>query len=275
VDIHFLRLEREYGVTGDEAVLREARECREQEIRLASLSDQVWCVTPADGEVLAREARASEIKIIPVPHAPQGRGLGFDERQGILFVGNFNHSPNRDAVRYFVGEVFPLVRVALPGVKFYVVGDRMTDEIVALHSEDVVVKGFVPDLAPLLKGCRVFVAPLRFGAGMKGKIVQALAYGLPTVTTPIGAEGIGLRHMQEALIADSAEEFAAAVVELYGSRELWRHTSEAGYGHVSAHYAPEIVEAKILAAMRELGGERGDAGVESTAAAGLRPLVQS
>lgn len=275
VDIHFLRLEREYGLTGDEGVLRVARALREQEMRLASLSDQVWCVTPADGEVLAREGRTSEIKIVPVPHPPQGRGPGFDERQGLLFVGNFNHSPNRDAVRHFVGEVFPLVRAALPGAKFYVVGHHTPEEIAALHSEDVLVKGYVSDLAPLFNGCRVFVAPLRFGAGMKGKIIQALAYGLPTVTTSIGAEGIGLRHTQEALIADSAEDFAAAVVELYGNRELWGRTSEAGYEYVRSHYAPEMIEAKVLAAMRELEGGGGDGGEAPTAAAGLRPLVQS
>ena len=183
----------------------------------------------------------------------RGRGKTFDERRDLVFIGNFNHRPNTDAVHFFVREIFPLVRAALPGVKLYLAGSNTTDEISAYQSEAIVVMGYVPDIEPLLASCRIFVAPLRFGAGMKGKIGDALSYGIPVVTTSIGAEGLGINDREQALIIDAPETFAEKISELYRDRELWQHLSDYGYEHIRSHYTPERVEEKILHALQGLG----------------------
>jgi O-antigen biosynthesis protein len=254
VDVHHLRLAREYELTGDIRYAEEAALLKRQETRAAAASDQVWCVTPDDAEALRREVPALRAKIIPNIHPLQGRGAEFDARGGLLFIANFNHRPNTDAVHYFMHKVFPLVRESLPGVKFYVVGSHMPDEIKWYGSnvEGVETLGHVPDVDPLFHKSRVFVAPLRYGSGMKGKIGQALAYGLPVVTTGVGAEGMGLGHGREAMIADDQGEFARRVIQVYRDRELWQQLSDNGYGHVAQQFAPQVVEKSIHAAMSEL-----------------------
>jgi glycosyltransferase involved in cell wall biosynthesis len=97
--------------------------------------------------------------------------------------------------------------------------------------------GFVPDVAPYFESCRVFVAPLRFGAGMKGKVGQSMSHGLPIVATKIGAEGMGLRHETEILIADGSQDFANSVNRLYSDEILWRKLSHNGLAHVEANYS--------------------------------------
>jgi len=253
VDVHFRRLQREYEMTGDASIAEQAIQKREEEAQLASLSDQVWCVTEDDKRALQSEAQDVNIAIIPTIHALRGRGKTFDERRDLVFIGNFNHRPNTDAVHFFVREIFPLVRAALPGVKLYLAGSNTTDEISAYQSEAIVVMGYVPDIEPLLASCRIFVAPLRFGAGMKGKIGDALSYGIPVVTTSIGAEGLGINDREQALIIDAPETFAEKISELYRDRELWQHLSDYGYEHIRSHYTPERVEEKILHALQGLG----------------------
>ena len=118
----------------------------------------------------------------------------FGEREGLLFVGGFAHPPNADAVLWFAREIFPLIRRELPDVKFYVAGSKVTDEIKALEETEsgIIIKGFVSEeeLAQLYGQCRVVVVPLRYGAGVKGKVVEAIYNGAPIVTTSTGAEGI-------------------------------------------------------------------------------------
>src|SRR4030095_10896947 len=117
-------------------------------------------------------------------------------------------------------EVLPKVREELPGVELLLVGDAAPQEFSKLSAEGVRLLVYVPYVAPLCARARVFVAPIRFGAGIKGKIGEALAYAIPLVTTTGGAEGMSLRNGEEALIADTAEEFAAGVVRLYRDEEL-------------------------------------------------------
>lgn len=253
VDVVFLRLEREYKLTGDTRFAKEAMRYRKLEGRLARASDQVWCVTPEDREVLAKEAPSARFEIIPTIHPLQGRGKSFDERQGLVFIGGFLHRPNGDAVHYLIREIYPLIQKSIPGVKLYIVGGNVPPEIAAYGSEDIAVMGFVPDVNPIFHNSRVFVAPLRYGAGIKGKIGQALSYGLPVVTTTIGAEGMGLKNGHEAMIADDPQEFAEMVIEVYGHRELWQRLSDYGYAHIQKHFTPQVVEEKIYNAIKGLG----------------------
>ena len=249
VDIAFVRLEREFQLTGDKETAREARRYKRLEKRLARSCDQVWCVTAEDQAALAGEAPGARFAIIPTIHPLQDRGKSFDEREGLVFIGNYLHRPNVDAVHYFMREVYPAVRKTLPGVRLFIVGDNAPPEFAEYASDEVTVTGYLGDVGPLFESCRIFIAPLRFGSGIKGKIGQALSYGLPVVTTSVGAEGMSLENRREALIANEANEFAAGVIDIYNDGALWQQLSDNGYRHVARHFAPEVVEEKIRAAI--------------------------
>ncbi len=252
VDIVFLRLEREGLMVGDEHVAQLARRYKKLETRLAHSCDQVWCVTSEDQAALAQEAPSARFQIIPNIHPLQDRGKSFAARQGLLFIGNFLHRPNTDAIHYFMQEIYPLVREAIPSVALFIVGDHAPPEIAAYASNEVTITGYVADVDPIFQSCRVFIAPLRFGAGMKGKIGQALSYGLPVVTTSVGAEGMGLENGREALIADGAREFAEALISVYNDGALWQRLSDHGYSHIARHFTPQVVEEKIHQAIKTL-----------------------
>jgi len=137
------------------------------------------------------------------------------------------------------------VKAKLPDVRLLVVGPEPGQELERLSSQDVIVTGWVKELDPYLDGARVFVFPLRYGAGIKGKIGESMAHGLPVVTTTVGAEGMGLEDGREALIADRPEEFAAKVVELYTRKDLWQSLSRAGMAYVEENYSPSAIGAKV------------------------------
>ncbi|HYP01117.1 MAG TPA: glycosyltransferase [Pyrinomonadaceae bacterium] len=253
VDAAFVRLEREHRITGDARTAEEAERYREIELRLAQASDLVWCTSTDDKKAVEREAPGVRIEVIPTIHPLHSRGKSFDERAHLLFIGNFAHRPNSDAVHHLMRDIFPLVKQALPDVRLYVVGDNVTPEVAAYAAPDVEVLGYVPDVDPLYRSCRLMLVPLRYGAGLKGKLGESLSYGLPVVTTSTGAEGFGLTDGIEALIADEPEAFAAAVIRAYGQKDLWESLAEQGYRHVEKHFTPEVVAEIVNSSVRELG----------------------
>jgi glycosyltransferase involved in cell wall biosynthesis len=131
-------------------------------------------------------------------------------------------------VRYFVAEIWPLVRRQLPDAGFLVLGSNPPDEILALKGDGVTIVGYVEHLSPHFNRCRLSVAPLRYGAGIKGKIATSLGFGVPCVATRIAVEGMGLADGREVLVADSPEAFANAVVRLYSDESLWMSLSDRG-----------------------------------------------
>ena len=251
VDIHFVRLGREFQLTGDKHTAETAEQNKVVETRLARAASQVWCVTEDDKKFLQAVAPTAKIEVIPNIHALHNRGKSFTERRNLIFIGSFAHRPNGDAVTYFVNEIFPFVLEKLPDVQFHIVGSDPPPELFALNSSNVRVEGFVRDVNPLFESCRVFVSPLRYGAGMKGKIGQAFAFGLPTVTTRIGAEGMNLTDGQEVLIADESAHFADQIVRLYQSPELWQRLSDNGYRYIEENFSPQVIDSKVTAAVEK------------------------
>jgi GT2 family glycosyltransferase/glycosyltransferase involved in cell wall biosynthesis len=253
VDAYFIRLSRESEVTGDQNLQQEAKHFEDLELKLARASDQVWCNSSEDKNVVSREVAEERIVVIPTIHPLQERGRPFEERHGLLFIGHLKHRPNSDAVHYFMREIYPLIERCRPEINFYIVGSGASQEILAYQSETVHVMGYVPDIDPLFQSVRVFVGPLRFGAGTKGKIGDALAYGLPVVTTSIGSEGFALTGGETAMIADEPQTFADSVLQVYREQELWQRLSNAGYSHIQEHFTPEIIGETIEAALARLG----------------------
>jgi glycosyltransferase involved in cell wall biosynthesis len=185
------------------------------------------------------------IEVVPNIHEVAPIGTVFEQRRDILFVGGFLHQPNEDAVIFFVREIFPLIRQRLGDVRFFVVGSNPPPHVLALNSEGVVVTGYVKDLLPYFGSSRVFVCPLRYGAGMKGKIGQSMSFGMPVVTTSVGAEGMELVDGDTALIADGPAAFADAVARLYTDEELWARLAQRSLDHIREKYSREAVRGKI------------------------------
>ena len=253
VDAYFIRLGREHALTNDPYLLKEARRFEKLELKLAETSDQVWNASTADGSELAKYVGAERVAVVPTIHPLQSRGRPFEDRAGLLFIGHLAHRPNVDAVIYFLKEIYPLIEEVLPSINFYIVGSNPPAEIGAYASDTVHVMGYLPDINPLFKSARVFIAPLRFGAGINGKIGEALSYGLPVVTTSLGAKGFALTPGENALIADEPQEFAQHALNLYRERDLWQHLSDSGYRHIEGHFTPEIIGKTIETALRRIG----------------------
>ena len=253
VDASFVRLSREFQITGVQEHAEEARHLEELELGLAEASDQVWCASPADKKAVSKRVSEERIAVVPTIHALKGRGKSWSERDGLLFIGHLSHRPNSDAIHYFMRDIFPLIQEQCPSITFNIVGSNPSAEIKKYQSEQVKVLGFVPDIDPLFHSARVFVAPLRFGAGVNGKIGEALSYGLPVITTSIGAEGLGLVQNKDAMIADDSQEFAERVLEVYYNEDIWRRLSDSGYRHIENHFTPQVIGERIEASLRSLG----------------------
>jgi glycosyltransferase involved in cell wall biosynthesis len=252
LDVHHLRAEREAALTGDPRAAAEAKRLRRLETRIARAADLIWCGSATDKVLMDRLAPGVSSVVVPTVHTLHQRGRSFQARENLLFVGNFSHRPNTDAVMFLGREVMPLIRRSLPFVELHVVGDNAPPEFAELAAHGVRVLGFVPALDPIMSASRVFVAPIRFGSGVNGKIGESLSYGLPVVTTTIGAEGWRFKDGQ-VLIADGAAEFAAAVVDLYGDGALWQKLSDNGFRHIADNYTPAVVGRVINDSLRTFG----------------------
>jgi len=152
----------------------------------------------------------------------------FHERRDICFLGGYRHPPNVDAVLYFAREILPLLLAEEPDLRFIIAGAHPPEEVLALAGPRIIVTGLIPDLRDLFDPARVFVCPLRVGAGVKGKIAAALSYGIPVVSTAIGVEGTELVHEKSVLVADDPAAFAAATLRLYRDEGLWDWLSRNG-----------------------------------------------
>ena len=237
VDLHFLRESRLAELTGDRSIRRLADQRRGQELGLIDAADATLVVSPSELEVLRTERPRAQVHLLSNIHEVFGSAAPFDARRDILFIGAFAHPPNTDAVRWLAEEILPRVRRELPDLRCHVVGSNPPPEIRALEGPGLILHGHVPEVAPFFDGCRLSVAPLRYGAGVKGKVNQSLAHGLPVVVTAVAAEGMHLVDGESALIADDAAGFAAAIVRLYTDPVLWEDLSRAGLEVMETHFS--------------------------------------
>ena len=253
VDLHFLRMSREAELQSDEAKQKVAAKMKQCELTAIRASDASIVHSTAELEFLRPELPDAKLLVFPLILDVPGTSKTFSERRNIVFIGGFQHTPNVDAVQYFVAEIMPLLRMRLPGVRFYAVGSKQPAEIQALACEDVIITGFVEDLTPLLDTMRVSVAPLRYGAGIKGKIGTAMAVGLPTVATSLAVEGMSLTQGENTLVADGAEQFADAIVRLYQDEALWDRISLNGLEFAEKAWGAEAARRIFEAILIELG----------------------
>lgn len=255
-DVHYLREEREARVAGRAEIAEAARRTREAELAVYARADEVVTVTEADREALVAERPQLSVSVIPTVHPVPDRIAPRRSRSDLLFVGGFSHRPNVDAALFLCREVLPAARARLPALRLHLVGKAPPAEVLALRREGVDVHGYVADLRYFLDSCLVSIAPLRFGSGMKGEVGDAMAHGLPVVTTPIGALGMDLTHGREVLVADTAAGLAEAVVRLHEDPLLWETIAQSALTRVRSRWSPEAVAPELIRLVRRLAADR-------------------
>ncbi|WP_072924567.1 glycosyltransferase [Microcystis aeruginosa] len=255
IDLHFLRLKRQkdYLDPSYQNTSWSWETYQKLELNYANQAEATVVVTEDEKQVLS-SLGVNNVWVIPNIHEEifLSEKVAFDQRSGLVFIGSYNHPPNIDAVKWLCLEIMPLVWASRPDIIVNLLGSNLKDEVKELANDQVVVTGYVPEVEPYFQKNRIFVAPLRFGAGMKGKIGQSLSLGLPTITTRIGAEGMGLIDHQDVLIADTAEEFAQAVIELYDNMELWQKLADNSLETIK-RYQPATVQTNLQALLSNLG----------------------
>jgi GT2 family glycosyltransferase/glycosyltransferase involved in cell wall biosynthesis len=248
VDLHYLRERRAAELSGDATAMRAALRTRELELALIAQADATLVVSETERGLLATDAPQADVRVLSNLHALGAPGPAWSQRQDLLFVGGFRHPPNADAVLWFVREVFPRLRAARPGLQFHCIGGDVPAEVQALSAVGGVrIHGHVPDLQPWLDGCRVSVAPLRYGAGVKGKVNQAMAHGLPVVATSPAVEGMHLVDGEDVLVADDADAFADAVLRLHDDEALWNRIAAHGRANVARHFSADAARETVRA----------------------------
>jgi glycosyltransferase involved in cell wall biosynthesis len=251
VDFHALRMHREAQLTSNTNLKAAADRMHAVELMNARTADVTVAVSEAERQALLEIEPNLVVDVIPtVFDIPPGIRLDIDGRSGLLYVGGFWHTPNVDAVLWFVREVWPLIRRERPDMIFRVAGSNPSDEILALRGQPgIEVLGYVPDLTDLFATSRMSVAPLRYGAGVKGKVGQSMVYGLPVVATSVGAEGMAIENGKHILVADTPEEFAAAVLRLASDDDLWRTLQKNGRHFIEGAQSLDVLRNTLKALM--------------------------
>ncbi len=255
VDLHYLREERAIALAAEPSLEGQLADRRRRELASYEAADSVVVVSDSEAEHLVADVDAERVDVVGNIHRPRATDASPEGRSGLFFVGNFAHPPNADAVRWFCDEVWPLVRARMPNLELRIVGYRSREALTAVRWPGVRVLGPVPSLDPHMDAARLMVAPLRYGAGVKGKIGEAMMAGLPVVTTTIGAEGMGIVDGRHALVADSPEDFAAAVLRLAADDALWRTLCAGGRELAGESLGIAAVRPRVLEAMT---GRRSD-----------------
>ncbi|MGC1324019.1 MAG: glycosyltransferase [Candidatus Udaeobacter sp.] len=245
VDVHYLREQREAQLTQDPDVRRKAQERQLVEDYLIKEADETWVVSPIEQQMLQENWPHKSIQLVSNIVDVTGPVTPFALRRDWLFIGGFQHRPNIDAVLFFMEEIYPLVRDRLPDTKFYIIGDKAPPEIVALASDRIIVAGLQRNVRSFFDSVRLSVAPLRFGAGIKGKINQSMAFGVPVVATSIAVEGMNVTDHEHVLVADEPQDFASALIELYESEELWKRLSQNGISKTQELYSTDAARERL------------------------------
>jgi GT2 family glycosyltransferase len=242
VDLHFLRNERELALNEGSVPRRRAQEIdvrRNEELGFIAAADVALVVSTAEQNLLAELGVGANVAVVPNAHSLLPATGGTLGREGLLFVGNFNHEPNEDAMNWFLNMVYPIIQDSAGDITVTLVGTPAPVHLEHHSRPAVKTLGWVENLAPVYARARVAIAPLRYGAGIKGKVGEAWSHGVPVVMTDVGAEGMHVVSGETALLANTAQEFAAAVLALLREDAPWLSLAKNGRLHVETHFGLE------------------------------------
>lgn len=252
VDLHYVREGREGCLEGNRSKIGAARATRERELHLVRQADAALVVSQDELTLLRREAPEARVHAFPLIRDIAGRGADFAARRHIGFIGGYKHQPNIDAALHFLEAIWPRIRRELPEAQFHLMGADMPDFLSARTDPGLVIVGHVPDLRVAFEDMRLTVAPLRYGAGAKGKVLSSLTHGVPCICTSIAAEGMQLGSDGGILVADAPEDFAALVVRAYRDEPLWQQLSADGLRRAEEHHSFAAGLARMTAIAKSL-----------------------
>ncbi len=238
-DLHYLRAERQAALYADAAMAEAAAAEKKEELAIIRNVAATITHSTVEREILRAEAPGRLVEVLPWIATPAQHVPGPEGRRDILFVGGFSHLPNVDAMVWFVANLWPRIRKRLPGVTLRIAGSNPGPAVYALRQEDVLVLGHVENLRAEIDRARVSIAPLRWGAGLKGKVATMMAMGLPGVVSPVAAESMGIVDGRDCLIAELDGTFVDAVERLYTDDRLWSDLSRDGRDFVARHWSPD------------------------------------
>ncbi|MBC7602558.1 MAG: glycosyltransferase [Ramlibacter sp.] len=253
VDLHYLRESRAATAANDMQGLLAATVTKKQELEMFACADASFVHTEIEKNIIqtAMPRPLKNIVVLPWLAELSDGDAPYAQRTDVMFLGNFPHTPNVDSIRFFMESIWPRLERALPpDARLLVVGNKPPQEVMSLSTNRVIVTGYVEELAPYFATTRVFVAPLRYGAGIKGKLVTALAHGVPSVATRIAAEGIGAEGCAHLAVADDPGQFADEVLRIYGDESAWTALRDAGLEFVRENYSREAASKLCVEAMR-------------------------
>ena len=219
IDLHFIRLQREAQLYPERSIEWEAVKALEQ--KCGKDADVTIAITNVDKDTLNSMGVKNVATIPNIHNFKPTLNTTFEEREGLLFIGGYNHKPNVDAALWLCNEIMPRVWEKDPTIKITLLGSNPPENIVELVGPNIIVPGYIHDVSSYFIKNKLFVAPLTYGAGMKGKIGHSLEYSLPIISTTIGAEGMQLTHDYNCLLANDTASFAEAIIELYFNKEKW------------------------------------------------------
>lgn len=245
-DLHGLRFARQESIKRDGTLdhVELFNEKSKREIASIYRCDISLMVSEFEVEILENEFSIPSHKLVFLPlfsNEKQREVIPFDSREDFLFIGNFWHEPNWDAVRYLKTTIWPLIKKKMPKAILHVYGAYAGQKVTDFHSENdgFLVHGRAENAEEVTSKAKVSLVPLRFGAGIKGKVLEAMQVGTPVITTSIGAEAMTVDNELNGIITDNPEDFAEAAVELYASKEKWEKAQQVGFEIASTKYAKE------------------------------------
>ena len=247
MDVHFLRDARR--AFGRSAMLdKRFGEVAARELSAYDAADAVLTVSDDERELLSSFLGPDRVFTLPLADDVERSAVPLEQRRGMLFVGNFRHLPNREAVEHLCNNVLPLLDPALLARHPLTVLGNWLDQVQLALPPDctgVELVGWVPSVQPYADRARLTVVPLLHGAGVKRKVLQSMMGGTPVVTTPLGAEGLHLIQGEHALIAMDAADLAAGITRLLTDDDLWQRLADAGAEHVATRHAVPLVERRF------------------------------
>ncbi len=244
-DLHHLRYARQAAAEDRPELIALSQRTRFSEYAAAVLADAVITHSALEAEALAKHVPAAKIHTVTWSTTKRPTRIPFRERSGIAFIGGYGHAPNLDAARWLIDEVMPAVRKRNPAIECLLVGSEMPEQLRRRCKDGVVAVGYVEDLAEIFDRVRLTVAPLTYGAGVKGKVVDSLSAGLPCVCTPVAAEGLDFPQALQACIADSAEGLAALICDLHDNEQTNDVCGRAGLDYVTTAFSNETLDAAM------------------------------
>jgi glycosyltransferase involved in cell wall biosynthesis len=239
-DLHFLRQQREVAIEG--VLSASAKVSEESELAAMRAVDSVIVHSSVEAAILQEKDATLRVHTVPWTVFSRPCAQPFADRSGYAFVGGYGHRPNVDAALYLAREIAPLLSKAHPGLTGFLIGSKVPPEVASLEAKNLKVLGFVPDLTDFLHRLRCTVAPLRYGAGLKGKILESFAHGLPCIMTSVAAEGLDLPPELEWLIAQTPKEFAEKLVAVHEDKSLNEKLGKHAVEYIERGYSVEAIQ---------------------------------